>query len=100
MGWQIQGWTCGGFRAVRSDGEKIFIYRRLAWEPARYAQKASSYEFRWHGLAAGRLTTEGVWRQRLRLLFTLEGPGAVNEQDLLEISMKLAGRTDVFREVN
>ncbi len=92
MGWQIQKWMCGGFRAVRPDGEKIFIYRRLAWEPARYAERASSYEFRWHGLTAGRLTAETTWQKRIKLLFTLEGPGAINEQDLLEISQQLAGR--------
>ena len=92
MGWQIQKWICGGFRAVRPDGEKVFIYRKLAWEPARYAENASAYEFRWHGLAAGRLTTENTWRRSLNLIFTLEKPGAINEQDLLEISLQLAGK--------
>ena len=100
MGWQIKNWMCGGFRAVRPDGEKIFIYRRLAWNSAGYAQSASSYEFRWHGLAAGRLTTETTWQKRLHLLFTLEEPGAINEQDLLEISQLLIGRPGVFRGAN
>ncbi|MFA6434936.1 MAG: hypothetical protein WCW52_09595 [Elusimicrobiales bacterium] len=89
MEWQIQKWICGGFKAVRPDGEKIFIYRKLAWEPARYAEKISSYEFRWHGLTAGRLTAENSWRKRLKLLFTLDAPSAINEQDLLEISRQL-----------
>lgn len=92
MGWQTKEWMCGGFKAVRPDGEKVFIYRRLAWEPARYAEKASAYEFRWRGLSAGRLTAENTWRGSLKLLFTLDGPGAINEQDLLEISMQLAGK--------
>ncbi len=100
MGWQIKNWMCGGFRAVRPDGEKIFIYRRLAWDSAGYAQSASSYEFRWHGLPAGRLTAETTWRKSIKLLFTLEKPGAINEQDLLEISMQLAGISDVFRGTN
>ena len=37
--WQIKDWICGGFQAVRPDGEKVFVYHRLAWEPARYAEK-------------------------------------------------------------
>ena len=98
MEWRIKEWMCGGFKAVRPDGEKVYIYRRLAWEPSRYAERASSYEFRWHGLSAGRLTTESTWRRRLKLLFTLEGPGSINEQDLLEISRQLADRPDVFVE--
>ncbi|MEI7483016.1 MAG: hypothetical protein WCK75_11820 [Elusimicrobiota bacterium] len=97
MGWQIKEWMCGGFRAVRPDGEKIFIYRRLAWDPARYEERASSYEFRWHGLSAGRLITDNTWKCRTKLLFTLAGQGVINEQDLLEISMQLAGRPDISR---
>ena len=100
MAWQIKNWMCGGFRAVRLDGEKIFIYRRLAWDPAGCARSASSYEFRWHGLAAGRLTAESTWQKSIKLLFTLEKPGAINEQDLLEISMQLACMSDVFRGAN
>lgn len=100
MRWQIKEWMCGGFRAIRPDGEKVFIYRRLAWNPARYADSASSYEFRWRGLAAGRLMAESAWKRRLKLLFTLEEPGAINEQDLLEISLQITGRTDIFRGVN
>ena len=100
MVWQITEWMCGGFRAVRRDGERIFIYRRLAWDPACCSQRASSYEFRWHGLAAGQLTAETSWRKQLKLLCTLEGPGAINEQDLLEISLLLAGRADVFQGTN
>jgi hypothetical protein len=104
MGWQIKEWMCGGFQAVRPDGEKVFIYHRLAWEPARYEESASSYEFRWRGLTAGRLTTERTWRKRLKLFFTLSTEGgpaglfggnteaAINEQDLLEISLQIADK--------
>ena len=90
MAWQIKKWMCDGFQAVRFDGEKVFIYRRLAWEPAHYGQSAGSYEFRWHGLSAGRLVPESTWNRDLRLTFTLDSAGAINEQDLLDISMQLA----------
>jgi hypothetical protein len=83
---------CDGFQAVRPDGEKVFVYRRLAWEPAHYEQSADTYEFRWHGIAAGRLTSENTWRRKLRLIFTLDTAGAISEQDLLEISMQIMGR--------
>ncbi len=92
MGWQIKDRICGGFRAVRLDGEKIFIYRRLAWDAARCAQRDFTYEFRWRGLAAGRLTADTTWKRRLKLLFTLKEADAINEQDLLEISLQIAGR--------
>jgi hypothetical protein len=92
MGWQIKEWMCDGFQAVRLDGEKVFIYRRLAWEPANYGQSAESYEFRWHGQCAGRLAHANTWNRDFRLVFTLDTAGAINEQDLLDISMQLAGR--------
>jgi len=85
-------WMCGGFKAVRPDGEKVFVYHRLAWEPARYDENAAFYEFRWHGLTAGRLTTESTWRKRLKLLFTLDTAETITEQDLLDISLQIAGR--------
>ena len=97
MNWQIKEWVCGGFLAVRPDGEKVFIYHRLDWEPARYAEKAFSYEFRWHGLCAGRLSAENNWRRNLKLLFILDTAGAINEQDLLDISLKIAGRPTAFQ---
>jgi len=77
---------------VRPDGEKVFIYSRMAWEPAHYEEDASSYEFRWHGRTAGRLTAENSWRRKLRLCCTLGAAEAINEQDLLEISMQITGR--------
>jgi hypothetical protein len=92
MIWQIREWICGGFRAVRPDGEKVFVYHRLAWEPANCDENSSFYEFRWHGLAAGRLTTENSWRRRLKLLFTLDTAATITEQDLLDISLQIAGR--------
>ncbi len=97
--WQIKDWICGGFQAVRRDGEKVFIYHRPAWEPARYAEKMSSYEFRWHGLCAGRLTAENNWRGSLKLLFTLDTAGPINEQDLLDISLEIAGKPGAFQAV-
>jgi hypothetical protein len=92
MGWKIRSWICGGFQAVRPDGEKIYIYSRLSWEPAHYGENASSYEFRWHGRTAGRLTSENTWRRNLRLCCTLGAASSINEQDLLEISMLLADK--------
>jgi len=92
MKWQIMEWICGGFKAVRPDGEKVFVYHRLAWEPSHYDEKPAFYEFHWHGLTAGRLTTESTWRQRLKLLFTLDTSQTINEQDLLDISLQISGR--------
>ena len=90
MTWRLKEWMCGGFQAVRLDGEKIFIYRRLFWWPADYGRTAESYEFRWHGLSAGRLSSESTWSRDLKLTFTLDGSGMINEQDLLDISAQLA----------
>ena len=90
MTWRLRKWMCGGFQAVRLDGERIFIYRRLFWEPAEHLRNADSYEFRWHGLSAGRLTSESAWNRRLKLTFMLDGSGKITEQDLLDISTQLA----------
>jgi len=97
MNWQITDWICGGFQAVRRDGEKVFIYHRFSWELARYAENTASYEFRWHGLCAGRLTAEDNWRRKLKLLFTLDTAAPINEQDLLDISLEIAGRPRAFQ---
>ena len=86
MKWKIAEWICGGFKAERPDGEQIFVYRRLDWSPSRYRHAYNDYEFRWHGLAAGRLTTENTWRKCARVFYTLENPKTINEQDLLEIA--------------
>lgn len=92
MTWKIKKWMCDGFQAVRSDGEKVFVYRRLSWAPARYRQNPNLYEFRWHGRSAGRLTSGNTWNRDLKLIFTLDHFSPINEQDLLDISMQLAER--------
>ncbi len=93
MAWRIDGWICGGFKAVRADGERIFVYRRLAWEPADPGRGPDSYEFRWRGLTAGRLSAESAWNGDLRLVFLLDKPGKINEQDLMEISEELTEKS-------
>lgn len=94
MNWKIAGWICGGFKAERPDGEQVFIYRRLDWSPSQHMCDYNSYEFRWHGLNAGRLTTENTWRKRARVLYMLENPKTINEQDLLEIAGCILARTE------
>ncbi|MBU2575153.1 MAG: hypothetical protein KKH28_13860 [Elusimicrobia bacterium] len=86
MSWKIAEWICGGFKAERPDGELVFVYKRLDWSPSRYMRAYSAYEFRWHGLAAGRLTTENTWQKRAQVLYTLDNPRIINEVDLLEIA--------------
>lgn len=89
MIWTLKEWMCGGYEAVRLDGEKVFIYRKLSWEPADHPGSADSFEFRWHGMTAGRLTAGCAWKHELRLIFMLDDPAAINEQDLLDITAQL-----------
>lgn len=90
MGWKIANWICGGFRAMRADGEMVFVYRRLDWSPSRYMRSYCAYEFRWRGIIAARLAADGIWLRRARLLYAPDGRPVINDQDLVEIAGLMA----------
>ena len=90
MGWKIANWICGGFRATRTDGEMVFVYRRLDWSPSGYMRSYSAYEFRWRGISAARLASDGIWLRRARLLYAPDGQPVINDQDLVEIAGLMA----------
>lgn len=74
---------------MRTDGERVYIYARLTWEPAR-AGAGASYEFRWRGRTAALLTRGAPWKNDMRLNCVLGGSAGINEQDLLDISLQLS----------
>ena len=86
--WRIKGWMCGGYLAVRADGEMVFIYRRPDWGTGLCGLRAY-YELRSRGALVGRISAEDSWRPRVRAEW-LAGPDRpVNETDLLEIAEAL-----------
>lgn len=90
MGWKIANWICGGFRAMRQDGEIVFVYRRLDWSPSQYMRPYSAYEFRWRGVSAARLAADGTWLKRARFLYTPDGACVITGRDLVEIAGLMA----------
>jgi len=85
MGWDIKSWMCGGYRAVREDGEMVFIYRRPDWGTGLCGLRRY-YELRSRGLLIGRITSENSWRPQVRAEWLAEENRGLSEVDLLEIS--------------
>ena len=85
MGWELKNWACGGYRAVREDGEMVFIYRRPSWGTGR-AGLGVYYELRSHGLLIGRISSESAWRPRVKAEWLAEAGRPLNETDLLDIA--------------
>lgn len=85
MGWELKEWICGGYRAVREDGELVFIYRRPSWGTG-LSGLGVFYELRSRGLLIGRISSETSWRPRIRAEWLAETDRPLNETDLLDIT--------------
>lgn len=85
MGWTLTDWMCGGYRAVREDGEMVFIYRRPPWGSGLCGIK-SYFELRSRGTLIGRISSEGSWRTLVKAEWLGEAGRPLNETDLLEIT--------------
>ena len=86
--WQITAWMNSGYKALREDGETVFIYRRPDWGTGLCGSR-NFYELRSRGTLIGRITAENSWRPRITAQWLAEQSRPLNELDLLEIAAAL-----------
>lgn len=86
--WQITDWMRSGYKALREDGETVFIYKRPDWGTGLCGSRIF-YELRSHGTLIGRITAENSWRPLIRAQWLAEENRPLNELDLLEITAAL-----------